>query len=120
VLASPKPIVAEGTDTSNVSKQDIRKMFTNRLKKWPSGESVKLTMLKEGKIHEAFLRNYVRKTGRQYKTYWRRLVFSGRAQMPKQFETVEEMIEYVKNNKGAIGYVSEETPPEGCKFVKLD
>jgi hypothetical protein len=38
--------------------------------------------------------------------YWLSLVFQGRADPPLFFATDEEVIKYVQNNKGAIGFIN--------------
>jgi hypothetical protein len=41
----------------------------------------------------------------QVRSYWARLFFSGQAQPPRQAQSVEEVIQAVLANKGAIGFV---------------
>ena len=42
-------------------------------------------------------------------SYWAQMRFSGRMTPPKEFDTLEAMLAYISNNKGAVGYIPAET-----------
>ena len=68
-------------------------------------KKVEVTVLKAGDVHESFLKNYIKKTASQFTNSWKKLVFSGKAKMPKNFATEKEMVAYIAKTSGAIGYV---------------
>ena len=42
-------------------------------------------------------------------SYWAQMRFSGRMTPPKEYGTLEAMLAYIANNKGAVGYIPAET-----------
>ncbi|MCG8571763.1 MAG: hypothetical protein MJB14_16630 [Spirochaetes bacterium] len=75
---------------------------------------VNLATLKEGPVHESFVKNYIRKTTTQFKNFWKKLVFSGKAKMPKSFKTEKELVQHVQKTKGAIGYIHIKTSKDNA------
>ena len=70
---------------------------------------IELATLREGPVHESFVKNYIKKTISQFKNFWKKRVFSGKAKMPKSFKTEKELVKYVSQTRGAIGYIAVKT-----------
>lgn len=52
--------------------------------------------------------------------YWAQMRFSGRLTPPKEVESAEQMLDYLRANEGSIGYLPESTQlPEGLKVVYI-
>ena len=50
--------------------------------------------------------------------YWAQMRFSGRLTPPKEVESAEQMLDYLRANEGSVGYLPESTQlPEGLKVV---
>ena len=67
-------------------------------------------MLKTGPIHESFVQEILGTTPSKLKNIWKELIFTGKGAAPKIFKTDNEMIEYVANTTGAIGYADASLP----------
>ena len=113
VIANP------GVKATEVSKNDLRDVFTGAATALPSGGSVVPILLKAGTVHEEFLQAYIGKNDTAYRAGWRSLVFSGQASMPKSLETDAAVVEFVAHNNGAIGYIGKATPHEGVKVLAV-
>jgi hypothetical protein len=50
-------------------------------------------------------------------TYWARLVFTGQSLQPRALDSEAAMIDVVKRNQGAIGYVSQEPTDKDVQVV---
>jgi ABC-type phosphate transport system substrate-binding protein len=74
---------------------------------------------KDGAAHEAFLKEYIGKTDMALETYYRSLVFTGKASMPKTLAADAEVVAYVAKTKGAIGYVSAGAATAGVKTLEV-
>ena len=48
-------------------------------------------------------------TVREYETYWRQKLFSGKGKLPKFCSTDAEAIDYVSRKDYAIGYISKDS-----------
>ena len=69
-------------------------------------------------VHEEFVKEYLGKTDSALQTYYRSLVFTGKASMPKVFGTAAEVVAYVAKTKGTIDYVSSGTATTGVKTLE--
>jgi len=111
VIANPSVKVAE------VSKADLRDVFTGGSSNLSSGVHVVPVLLKDGAIHQDFLALYVGKSDAAFRTSWRSLVFSGQGVMPRSLESDAAVVEFVVRTPGAIGYIGKSTPHEGVKVL---
>ncbi len=87
-----------------LSKQDIRAIFLGK-KSSVAGDNVVIVTLDSGDVHKDFLKSLVGKTPSQFSSHWKKIVFTGKGKMPKSFKTEEELLAFVSNTKGGIGYV---------------
>jgi hypothetical protein len=125
VRASPAPpsdikVIAHfSTTVSQVSTDELRGVFLETKISLADGSHVEPVLLKSGDIHDAFVKRYTGKTAAGLANYYRSLVFTGKGAMPKMFASDAEVVAYVKNTKGAIGYVSAGANTEGVKVLDV-
>jgi len=92
----------------DIKKSDIEPIFVGNTGKI-GDVRLEIAILQGGAVHESFLKNYIKKTSSQFLSSWKKLVFSGKAKMPKEFKTEEELVKYVAETAGAIGYIHVKT-----------
>jgi hypothetical protein len=68
---------------------------------------------------ERFVREVIRKTPAQLKSYWNQQIFSGSGVPPPDAESSAAMIAYVVDHPGAIGYLPASVDPGGARVVRL-
>jgi ABC-type phosphate transport system substrate-binding protein len=113
VIANP------GVKANEITKSDLRDVFTGAATALPGGGNVVPILLKAGTVHEEFLQEYIGKNDTAYRAGWRSLVFSGQASMPKSLDSEAAVVEYVAHNADAIGYIGKSTPHEGVKVLTV-
>jgi ABC-type phosphate transport system substrate-binding protein len=113
VIANPS------VKASDVSKSDLRDVFTGAASSLKDGSHVTPVLLKAGAANDEFLSVYVGKNDTAFKASWRSLVFSGQASMPKSLDSEAAMVEYVAHTPGAIGYIGKSTAHEGVKVLAV-
>ena len=105
--------------SSEISKGDVRDVFSGVSTSFKDGSSATPILLKQGAAHEEFLAAYIGKNDTAFRAGWRSLVFSGQATMPKSLDSEAAVVEFVAHNAGAIGYISKATPHEGVKVLAV-
>jgi ABC-type phosphate transport system substrate-binding protein len=113
VIANPS------VKSADVSKSDLRDVFTGASSSLKDGSHVTPVLLKQGGAHDDFLAAYIGKNDTAFRASWRSLVFSGQATMPKSLDSEAAVVEYVAHNPGAIGYIGKATPHEGVKVLAV-
>lgn len=88
-----------------ISKSDLSKIATGRLKKWPNGKRVKFALCKHNEVKKGFLDKYVGKSPKQYELFWKRKGFTGRGTFPRQFDSAQAVVDYVGSTEGAISFI---------------
>jgi ABC-type phosphate transport system substrate-binding protein len=114
-----KVIANSSVKSSEISSDELKRVFLATKTSLEDGSHVEPVLEKGGPTHEAFLKQYLGKTDSALSTYYRSLVFTGKASMPKTLSSDAEVAAYVAKTKGAIGYVSSETDPAGAKTLEV-
>jgi len=117
--AEIKVIANAGVTASSVSADDLKGVFLATKTSLSDGSHVEPVLEKSGATHEAFLKEYLGKTDSALQTYYRSLVFTGKASMPKTLGSDAEVVAYVAKTKGAIGYVGAGAATAGVKTLEV-
>jgi hypothetical protein len=117
--ADIKVIANPSVGASAVSADEIKGVFLATKTSLSDGSHVEPVLEKDGPAHEAFLKQFIGKTDTALETYYRSLVFTGKASMPKTLAADAEMVAYVAKTKGAIGYVSAGASTAGVKTLEV-
>ena len=113
-----KVIANNSVSASAISGGEIKNVFlldSDSL----AGSHVQPVLSKGGAAHEAFLKEYLGKNDTALQAFYRSLVFTGKASMPKMLASDAEIVAYVAKTKGAIGYVSNGANTEGVKVLAV-
>jgi hypothetical protein len=119
MAADTKVIANESVKASAISADELKGVFLATKSALGDGSHVEPVLQKGGATHEAFLKEYLGKTDSALSTYYRSLVFTGKASMPKTLGSDAEVAAYVAKTKGAIGYVSAGASAPGAKTIEV-
>jgi ABC-type phosphate transport system substrate-binding protein len=116
---SVKVIANSSVKSATISADDLKGVFLEEKNSLSDGSHAEPVLEKGGATHEAFLKEYLGKSDSALQTYYRSLVFTGQASMPKAVGSDAEVVAYVAKTKGAIGYVANGTSAEGVKTLEV-
>ncbi len=114
-----KVIANPSVGASAVSADELKGVFLATKTSLGDGSHVEPVLEKDGPVHEAFVKEYLGKTDAALQTYYRSLVFTGKASMPKMLGADAEVVAYVAKTKGAIGYVGAGAATAGVKTLEV-
>jgi ABC-type phosphate transport system substrate-binding protein len=127
-LANPAPqqttefviIVNTANQITTVSRELASRLFLKREARWPGGGDVQPIDLEKGsRVREVFTRVIHRRSLKAVESYWQQEIFSG-GELPPPERTHAQVVQYVRDNAGAIGYVPSDTPlPSGVRVLRL-
>jgi len=118
VAADFKIIANPSLKVDSVSADELMRVFLSTTTSL-GGSHVEPVLETGGATHEAFLKQFVGKSDSALVAYYRTLVFTGKASMPKQLASDADVAAYVAKAKGAIGYVSADAGTEGVKVLEV-
>lgn len=113
-----KIIANPSVEASTVTLDDLRSVFLETKSDLGGGHVVPV-LEKGGPAHGAFLKECLGKSDSALATYYRSLVFTGKAGMPKALASEGDVVEYVAKTKGAIGYISASAAASGVKTLDV-
>lgn len=113
-------IVNPANKAGSLSRDEVQRFFLRNATTWSDGEACKpVDLPKASPVRAAFSKEVLGRSMAALDQFWTHSVFSGRAVPPSERKTDREVIEYVRENAGAIGYVSAGTALEGVKKIAV-
>ena len=103
----------------SMTQDDIKNIFLGKKSKWHDNTKVHFVVSDNPDLNKMFLKSYVKKTPKQFKAYWKNMVFTGQGKKPKEFKSTEELLKYVETTDGAIGYVDADTTVVNVKTISV-
>lgn len=100
-------VIVHPSNNSAISQTDVERLYLAKVKAFPDGTSAEpLNHQESTPTRVDFDSKAVGKSESQMKSYWAKLLFTGKATPIKQVASDAEMISIVSSTPGAIGYVN--------------
>jgi ABC-type phosphate transport system substrate-binding protein len=113
-------VVNPSIQITSLSRAQVGRLFLRSSTQWPGGEHVKPVDLAKGSpVRGAFTKEILGRSLGAIEQYWTQAVFSGRAVPPPEKRTDAEVLAYVRETPGAIGYVSSGANTDGVRRVTI-
>ncbi len=102
---------------SSVDNEWVKNVYLGNITKWNNNDPIVLSVINDKDIHSKFLKKYLNRKPSQFKAIWRNMMFTGKGKMPKTLDSKQEMLDFVANNKGAVGYIVSDAKTERIKII---
>ncbi|MEM8930377.1 MAG: TonB family protein [Acidobacteriota bacterium] len=103
-------LVHPDNTTSGLTRDQLSDLFLGKRQAWSGGEKVALVEpCEDSTVRPRFIRDVHGQSSARVDAYWRRQVLTGRSLPPTSAATDREVIAFVAERRGAIGYVDAET-----------
>ncbi len=120
IHAAVAVITHTGIDEIGLSKSKLAKIYLGKLKRYSNGEKIRVVNLpKSSMAYKKFHKVVVKKTDAVLNRYWSKLKYTGKGKPPKTLATTREVIKWVANTKGAIGYIDGKYLNKSVKVVLI-
>jgi len=116
---SYKVIVNPSNPVSSMSRDDVSRIFLKKTSKFSDGRGASpVDLAANSRTRESFSQDIHGKSSSAVDAYWQEMIFSGRDIPPAQ-KSESSVIEYVRSNANAIGYVSAGADTAGLKVISV-
>lgn len=115
-------VTNEQTPVDSLTKNEVKDIYYKRKRKWSDGSLVRFIDRTLGtEIKKIFLKRYLQRTAEDIDLFWigQKLYSGDNAPLQQSSETLT--LQFVANLKGAISYISSDTPlpTKGVKVLKI-
>jgi hypothetical protein len=115
--ANVRVIVNQGVRDGSISATALKNIYTGRTNYWDGGERVVIAVLTD-RTDEA-LDEVSGMEASEFRTFWQRLVFSGRGEEPRRATDAASLVALVASTRGAIALVPADAPLKGVKILDV-
>ena len=115
-------VAAREGGLTELDRETAEQLYLARRTTLPNGRTVTLVDLPAGPARDQFYLRLTRKNPSQIRAYWSRLVFTGRAQPPREAADADEVRRLLQSTPGAIAYLPLDAArdPELVILLELD
>jgi ABC-type phosphate transport system substrate-binding protein len=112
-------VVNQANPVSSLTRTEVSNLFLRKVTKWSDGSAVHpVDLPNNSPVRAAFSREVHGKSVASISAFWQQQIFSGR-DVPPSEKAEAELIVYLRNEPGAIGYLPAGPPPPGLKLIQV-
>lgn len=113
-------VVHESNPLDEISKDLLSSYLLKKKSRWDHGATVAPADLdSQSPVRAAFSEEVHGRSVASIKNYWQRQIFSGRNVPPPEVSDDSEMIAFVRDSPGGLGYVSGGASVRGVKILRV-
>ena len=102
-------IVNPTNQTAELSHRQLVNLYMGRTQNYPDGTlALPVDQAPDSEARQAFYKRLVGKSVAEVNAYWAKLLFTGRASPPRALTDSATVLQVVRENRNAIGYIESE------------
>lgn len=118
--SSFRVIVNSENPEAYASREWVTNAFLKKTTRWPRGEAIHPVDLRFGStVREAFSKSILERSAAAVRNYWQQRIFTGRGVPPPEAPTDADVLRYVREHPGGIGYVSPQADAASVKVLPI-
>jgi hypothetical protein len=102
-----------------VDQNTISNIYRAEETKWSNGDTIVVVMQKAGPLHEEFVQNIVGLSPVRLRNIWKQVIFTGLGNPPRIFKNEKDLVDFVRDTRGAIGYICASTSHKAVKVIHI-
>ena len=92
---------------TSIAADDLSKIYLKKLATWSNGQTaMPVDQAATSPVRKRFAASVLNKDLGALTSYWQQMIFSGKAVPPPALDTDAAVVEFVRHNPYAVGYVS--------------
>jgi ABC-type phosphate transport system substrate-binding protein len=116
-----KVVVNPDNPISALDRDFVRDAYLKKTTEWNTGATIRpIDLTSRFSARDRFTQDILRKTPSQLKNYWNQQVFSGKGVPPPEADAVADVVAYVLEHPGAIGYLPVSADSGKAKTIKVN
>ncbi len=113
-------VVHESVAISELDREEVSKIFLKEIKNWDDGSKIiPIDQNARSSTRALFSEDIHGRAVGAIRSHWQQAAFSGAGTAPVERSSDADVIAFVKNNPGAIGYVSGSADVSSLKIITV-
>lgn len=124
-LAQPAPapyqVIVNGKNPmTQVSRRLLSEVFLKKKTRWDGGELIRpVDQEADSAVRRQFSEHILKRSVSAVRSYWQQIIFAGRDVPPPELTGDAQVLTYVRQYAGAVGYVSATADTAGAKVLPV-
>jgi ABC-type phosphate transport system substrate-binding protein len=111
-------IVNASNLTTELTHRQLVNLYMGRTQHYPDGMlALPVDQAPDSEARRIFYQTLVGKSVAEVNAYWAKLLFTGRASPPRSLEDAQTVLQVVRENRNAIGYIESRYVDDTVKIV---
>lgn len=104
---------------STLEIPDARRLFLKHTNEFPDGNRAQVaTLHQDSDVRREFEKQVLNMSASQLKTYWAKHIFTGQNRPPQEFDSEEQMKQWIASTPGALGYLHVNQVDDSVKVLR--
>ena len=108
-LPAGSVLVVAHPDTPALDEQTVQKIYLGKIVEIDGRPIIPVNLARGSAMRKNFMERILAQDDDKFIAYWTVRRYIGKGSPPREFASVEQQLEYVRNTPGAIGYLDEGT-----------
>jgi ABC-type phosphate transport system substrate-binding protein len=114
-------IVHASNPNAGMPRRFVADAFLKKTTRWPDGSVIRpVDLPADSSTRAHFSDDVLNRSVAAVKSYWQQMIFSGRDVPPPELANDDEVVKYVAQNAGAVGYVSGTAQLGGVRPLRVE
>ncbi len=113
-------IVNSASGISEATAADVSKLFRGKASSISEIKVVPVDQSENSPVRTDFSDKILGRSVQKMAKYWKKQVFAGKGEPPKMVSSDADVIEFIKKNKNAVGYISAGALTDDVKALTVD
>ena len=111
-------VVSANSPVSKLDKEQVANLFLGKSSSYPDGSNaVPIEQTDGSAAHEEFHKSVTEKSASQLKSYWSKMIFSGKGTAPKEAASNSVLLKLLAGNPAMIAYIDKNAVDKSVKVV---
>lgn len=112
-------IANKSVTQSTLTSQDIKDIFLGNKQYWNDKSKITVATLSEGDTATTFFKTYLGMSPKKYDGMWNEKLYTGGKFSPRLFKNPKQLIDFINQNSGAIGFIDSSSPAKDVVVVEI-
>ncbi|MFA6008556.1 MAG: hypothetical protein WC799_01135 [Desulfobacteraceae bacterium] len=112
-------IANKSVTQSTLTSQDIKDIFLGNKQYWNDKSKISVAALSEGDTAKSFFKTYLGMSPKKYGSMWDEKLYTGGKLSPRLFKNPKQLIDFITQTSGAIGFIDSSSPAKEVIVVDV-